>query len=317
MPRLFENAVQSIQLGVEDYQTNDPRRALSAVRNFHAGVVLLAKEVLVRAVPKAEESEIIAAGYKPVPNGLGGVKYKAATERTIDLDTIGRRFKDFGLSIDRAALRNLSRVRNDIEHRYAREPDDAVRQVIADAFPVAAELFRLAGEEPGKCLGAAWDTMLEVRTVYAEELKACCATFERVEWRSGILHEAHLVCPECHSRLVAQDDPANQEQEDVQARCRSCEAEIAAEALVESGLTARMEWESYVAMTDGGDSPLQVCPDCGLSTYVLCEEEIGCAWCGCTLGECGRCMVSLMPDNVDWDNRGLCGYCGHLMSKDD
>ncbi len=53
MSGLFENAVLSIQLGVEDYQANDPKRALSAVRNFHAGILLLAKEVLVRAAPGA------------------------------------------------------------------------------------------------------------------------------------------------------------------------------------------------------------------------------------------------------------------------
>jgi hypothetical protein len=34
MNTLFDNAVQSIQLGVEDYQANDPRRAMSAVRSF-------------------------------------------------------------------------------------------------------------------------------------------------------------------------------------------------------------------------------------------------------------------------------------------
>jgi choline dehydrogenase len=32
MNTLFNNAVQSIQLGVEDYQANDPRRALSSPR---------------------------------------------------------------------------------------------------------------------------------------------------------------------------------------------------------------------------------------------------------------------------------------------
>ncbi len=53
MNTLFDNAIQSIQLGVEDYQANDPRRALSAVRNFYAGILLLAKEVLVRTAPGA------------------------------------------------------------------------------------------------------------------------------------------------------------------------------------------------------------------------------------------------------------------------
>lgn len=317
MPNLFENAVQSIRLGVEDYQASDPQRGLSAVRNFHAGLLLLAKEVLVRAVPDADKNEIIAALYKPVPDGAGGVKYVAQSKRTIDLLTIGSRFKDFGLNIDQAALKDLARIRNDIEHRYSKEPHESVRQVIAKAFPVVAELFRLAGEEPREILGHTWETMLEVRTVYEQEREACRTTFQNIEWQTGIFEDVPFVCPECQSDLVAQDDPENKDHESANAHCRSCGAEISAEALVEGRAAAYLDWESYVAMTDGGDSPLQDCPECGLTTYVLTEEEVGCVWCGCTLGECGRCMVSLIPDNVCPDNLSLCSYCNHLMAKDD
>ena len=320
MPDLFENAVQPIRLGVEAYLANDPPRALSAVRNFYAGLLLLAKEVLVRAVPDAEESEIIAARYKPVPDGSGGAKYVAASQRTIDLMTIGDRFKDFGLSINHVALKDLSRIRNDIEHHYPKEPHDTVRQAIANAFPVAAELFRLAGEEPHEILGETWETMLEVRTVYEQELKACRATFDKIEWRSGIFEEAVFVCPECQSDLVAQDDLANTDYQSLESHCRSCGAKISIEALIENAVAAHMEWESYIAMTDGGDRPLQDCPECGLTTYIfseLGEEEVGCLWCGCTLDECARCGVGLMPDNVDQDNHSLFSYCGHLMTKDD
>jgi hypothetical protein len=51
MSALFKNAAGSVQLGIEDYQANDPKRALSAVRNFYTGTLLLAKEILVGAVP--------------------------------------------------------------------------------------------------------------------------------------------------------------------------------------------------------------------------------------------------------------------------
>ena len=34
MSNLFVNAIQSIQLGVEDYQNDDPKRAVSAIREF-------------------------------------------------------------------------------------------------------------------------------------------------------------------------------------------------------------------------------------------------------------------------------------------
>jgi hypothetical protein len=115
---LFDNAVQSIQIGIEDYGANDARRAVSAVRNFYAGVLLLAKEVLVRRVPNADPDDILGDRYKPVPDGQGGVTFEPVSQRTIDFAAIGERFKDFGLKINQAALKDLNRIRNDIEHRF-------------------------------------------------------------------------------------------------------------------------------------------------------------------------------------------------------
>jgi hypothetical protein len=73
MNTLFDNAIQSIRLGIEDYEHNDPKRALSAVRNFYAGTLLLAKEVLVRAAPKAAIKDVLGTKFVPVPDGNGGV----------------------------------------------------------------------------------------------------------------------------------------------------------------------------------------------------------------------------------------------------
>ena len=84
MSHLFDNAIQAVQLGVEDYQNDDPKRAVSAVRNFYAGVLLLAKEVLVRQVPKASPEDVISANYKPVPDGKSSIIYTPETFRTID-----------------------------------------------------------------------------------------------------------------------------------------------------------------------------------------------------------------------------------------
>jgi ssDNA-binding Zn-finger/Zn-ribbon topoisomerase 1 len=260
---------------------------------------------------------MVAARYKPVPDGSGGVKFVPVSERTIDFTTIGQRFKDFGLRIDLSALAELNRIRNDVEHRYTDKPREAVREAVAKAFPVAVDLFRQAGEEPHEVLGEAWEVMLEVRSVYERELEACRATFENVEWPSATLEDAPFNCPQCHSDLVAQSDSENTHHQSADAHCRSCGADIQAENAVERALDLHFEAESYIAMTDGGDPPLQDCPECSLTTYILTEEEVRCAWCGCKLGECGRCMVGLTPENVSLDNSGLCAYCEHLMSKDD
>ena len=44
MDSLLTNAVQSIQIGIEDFSSTDPRRILSTVRNLYAGILLLLKE---------------------------------------------------------------------------------------------------------------------------------------------------------------------------------------------------------------------------------------------------------------------------------
>ena len=304
MSDMFQNAANSLRLGVEDYLMNDPPRTLSAIRNFYSGLLLLAKEVLVRAAPRAREHQIIAEHYKPVPDGSGGVKYVAKSQRTIDLATIGDRFKDFSISIDHSALKELGRIRNEIEHHHPKGSNDTVRQAIAKSIPVAGELFRLADEDPRVLLGTTWDTMLEVREVYEAQLNACRATYEKIEWRHSLLEDAGFACPACRSDLVAQDDPSNTDFQSATSHCRSCGESINAEALIENAMDSIMYAECYIAMTDGGDSPLQACPECGLETYVLSEEEVGCVWCevgcvwcDCVLDECAVCHVALTPDN--------------------
>lgn len=316
MNSLFDNAVQSLRLGIEDYESSDPRRAISAARNFNAGTLLLAKEALVRKAPNADPDDILGVNYKPVPDGKGGVQHVPASARTIDFDAIGRRFKDFGLSIDHATLRDLYQIRNDIEHRYTTHPREAVREAIARAFPVVVDLLHQMDEGPRDALGDAWQVMLDVRAVYERELAECGKTFDKVDWPNG-LADAALICPECQSALVAQDDPGNTSHQSADASCRSCGAQISAENLIEHALEHHFEAENYMAVKDGADPVLGICPDCGLSTYVIDGDDTGCVWCDFQLGECARCFTGLTPDNVSPDNSNLCGYCGNLMTKDD
>jgi hypothetical protein len=317
MNTLFDNAIQSIQLGIEDYQANDPRRAVSAVRNFYAGVLLLAKEVLSPQAPNADPSELLGARYKPVPDGRGGVRYEATSNQTIDFATLGDRFKDFGLKIDRASLNDLNRIRNAIEHYCTDESRETVREAIAKAFPVVVDLFNLAREPPHGALGDAWPTMLDVRAVYEKELEWCRASFEKIDWPSKALANAPFNCPDCNSDLVAQVDPGNTDIQSAECECRSCRVKIDAENAVERALGLYLELERYIAAKDGGEELLDTCPECGVEAYVCLGDYIGCAWCRCALGACDRCYTGLTPSNVSFDDSSMCSYCDHLMHKDD
>lgn len=48
---IIQNAIDSIQIGVEDFQSDDDRRSVSAVRNIAAGILLLYKEKLCQLSP--------------------------------------------------------------------------------------------------------------------------------------------------------------------------------------------------------------------------------------------------------------------------
>ena len=314
---LFENAVKSIQLGIEDYQSDDPKRTISAVRNYYAGILLLSKEVLIRKVPNANPQDVIGVRYKPIPDGNGGVSFRIESENTIDFVAIGKRFNDFGLRIDQSSLKVLNRIRNHLEHYFSDEPHEAVREAVAKTFPVVVELFRMAKEMPHEALGSAWETILNEKDIYEQELGMCQKSFEAIEWPVSILSDVEFSCPECHSSLVEQIDSENDNYEIMVCICKLCGNRFTSEKAIERALEVHFEWESYMAVTDGGVQPVHHCPECGIEAYLLTENQIGCAWCQTTLGECHRCSIELTPENVSSDRLNICSYCEHIMFKDD
>lgn len=314
---LFDNAVVSIQLGVEDHQSNDPRRAISSVRNFYAGVLLLAKETLVRAVQDADVDDLIAARYKPVPDGNGGIDYVPDGGTTIDFVTIGRRFKDFGLAVDQKALDELNRIRNDVEHRFTQKPREAVREAIANAFPVVVQLFEHIDEAPAEHLGDAWRLMLEAKDLYDRELKSCRDSFAKINWCSGTLAKAGLSCPECESKLIRQREAENSEQRSMDLVCRVCGAEPGAEVAVVTSLGDALAYEAHIrAKETGEDGPLFYCTECGNDSYV--DFEQACGNCGHEYGQpdCDRCGNSIPINEIIYAGHdGLCGYCSYQFDK--
>jgi hypothetical protein len=160
------NAVHSIQLGIEDFKSNDPRRLLSAARNYYAGLLLLAKACLLDAAPKADPMEVIGAKFKPVLDGNGDVDFEPAGNNTVDFEEVRKRFKDFGLSWPAVPIERLQRLRNDLEHFHPREPLQAVKEAIAQSFLMVDELFKLLHCDPATELGDAWQVMLAERDFF-------------------------------------------------------------------------------------------------------------------------------------------------------
>jgi hypothetical protein len=318
MPSLFENAVASIRMGVEDYRQQDSDRDVSAVRNFYAGVLLLAKEALIRKAPDADPKDVIGTSYKPVPDGDGGIAYEAVGGKTIDFNTIAGRFKDFGMVIDHNALKDLNRIRNDMEHHYTEKTEAAVRTAIAKGFPVATSLFRQMEEDPAVLLGDIWAVMLETRELYEHELKEAKATLAAVQWYSPTIAVATLKCFACESELLEQLDPDNSAQDLVDFRCRSCLATPDVADTIEATIENAFAFDAYTRAKEGGEEgPVYQCPACERDTYV--ETEDSCANCNESLdyeAECARCSNGIsIQEYLDGNDSGLCGYCSYVSDK--
>lgn len=317
MNDLRQNAIQSIQLGVEDFQSNDPRRPLSAARNFFSGVLLLAKQAIIEAAPNADPQILIAAKLKIAPDENGGIKLVTSGAQTIDFNTVGERLKDFGIKVDQGALQTLNRIRNEIEHRYTSHTGIAIREAIAKAFPVVADLCRFLGLTPSAALGGTWSVMIGVKEVHDVEFAKCKETFSAIRWKTELLANASWECPECGSALLMQDDPEIRYHGSMNVTCQSCDNQISAEALVEHFLEDNFAVEAFQAVRHDGPVPVHTCPWCSVDAYVTWGSQNGCVWCDHKMDRCELCDCSLTPENVAWDHSSRCCYCDHILSKDD
>lgn len=194
-----------------------------------------------------------------------------------------------------------------------------MREIIAKAFPVTAQLFRLAGEDPRVQLGEAWATMLEARALYELELERCRTTFEAVVWRSATAADAHLRCDDCGSDLVAQTEAGNTDQAQMALVCNACGAMPSVKAAILEAVGRALDAEAYIRMKDSAESgPVFECPACGEEAYI--DFEGGCALCGEAF-EWENCMVchSRIPieDALAGFDEGICSYCSHIAAKDD
>lgn len=315
-PHLFHNAIASIQLGIEDYKSDDARRAISAVRNFYAGVLLLGKQCLLEQAPTADPMEVLATSYQPTLNGANGVTIVAKGYRTIDLGELRERFKEFGIDWPKVDIKPLQRLRNEFEHFHSSAQDTTIRQVIASCFPLVDGFFEILGKNPAEQLGKAWETMLEEEKFFAAQKVACQATLKSFSWSVG-LNNSDLSCPHCGSALLYQADATNADPSSIDARCRACDGNIEAEQFVEIVVDAIHGGDDFIAAKDGGEPVINDCPDCGLPTYVQNDDEDVCYFCGeSAASECSICTNPMSVHDVSVNSSGMCSYCDYRLSKD-
>ncbi len=321
MSSLLENAIVSIQLGLEDHASEDSRRVISAVRNLYAGVLLLCKEVLRRLSPPDSNDILIRARKKVVKNPDGTILFVGDGKKTIDRAEIEQTFAQLQLNVDLSNLKRLAGIRNNIEHMHPDVGPALIQEAIADAMPIIrAIIVDELKEKPGSLLGAdSWNALLNETKVFKEEQDSCQASLDAIDWESSALADAatELRCPHCTSSLIRNDNDAATTLSELHLVCSKCGEHAEPKDVYEDALRRSLEWKTYVAMTDGGEPPLENCPECGRDTYVLDEQR--CVNCDFSLEgyKCAVCSEDLTIDDYRYGDGNLCSYHQHVLAKDD
>lgn len=314
MATILENAVNSIALGIEDIQVDDPKRASSAIRNFYAGVVLLGKACLLSRAETADPAIVLAARHKLVPDGLGGVRIEARGHATIDAVDLEQRFADFGINWvtgdAKSAFALLRRMRNSIEHFSHSHSQEDIKKAVGACYPIVSEFFDLLGKNPADHLGASWTYMAEQEQLYLKLMKECLTSLSKLPWSSYLNAEEPAACTACGLSLLKQSNPENSDPQMIDALCYGCGAAYGTEDFVEQLVIQNFYVHAYLAMTQGGEPAWVECPKCERDTFVLAMGEPTCFLCGYEpKGECRVCGQLLTPGVESHIGGELCQGC--------
>lgn len=309
---LLQNASQSIKLGFEDFESDDDERLLSAVRNLHAGLLLLYKEKLRRLSPAGSEEILLKQQIEPELDSSGNLIFVGKGRKTVDTQKIKERFKSLGIAADWKTLDEVTKIRNEIEHYYTTTEKDTIPGVISKSFNLFRDFTRGGLEEdPRSLLGEeTWLAMTEISEVFEQERAECITAIKSFEWTASVLRDAALKtsCMDCGSTLI---EPKNDTcHPDVE--CRSCGKVHYFEEFAEHAMAEGID--HHYNFLDGGDAIVVTCPHCDQDTY---HYESGlCVSCGESASQqCSICSNNIPPEEIN--DGSVCGYCDHKFSKDD
>ena len=281
MDSLLSNAVLSIEIGVEDFRSPDPRRLVSAVRNVQAGILLLCKEKLRRLSPPSSDEVLIKARIVPGLDAAGELYFKGLGEKTVDEQQIVERFGQLEIRLDWGPLRKLTAHRNVLEHYRFSGSREELHEVVAQSAIMIRRLFDVLGIDPAEELEPdCWEFLLENEAVFQEELGRCRSSTGTIRWRSPTMARAaatDLACALCRSELVELEDPADADQGSARLKCRACLWTFPAKVRIWPTLVQHFGPDLYEAATQGGMPPVLKCDACG-EVAVVVDEGV-CAVC--------------------------------------
>lgn len=313
---ILQNAIDSIQIGIEDYEDGDTRRNVSAVRNISAGTLLLYKEKLCRLSPNHDKELLIKQNIRPIKSKVGDIIFEGKGNKTVDVQSIKERFSSLDVAVDWKRFDEINSLRNDLEHYYTLKSPDAIREIIAKSFILIRDfLVNELNENPQDLIGhECWSSLLNVAEVYSAEDLACKKSIEKVDWKYQAVEESlkHLRCPSCHSSIVHVPNESDI-YPNISLHCKSCNHDFNIIEVIEQCIDDCFSGSAYFAAKDGGNSPYDTCLECNKSTFV--HSEGCCVACQYEMyyQNCEMCEEPLKLED-QW-NEGKCSYCQYNWDK--
>jgi hypothetical protein len=277
---LLTNAIESIQVGVEDYQLGTRPRLLSAVRNIHSGILLLFKEALREVSPPDSNNALMMAVIAPSRSGtINKISFVGVGTKTANARQIEERFNSLGIKAEWERFHHINRTRNEVEHLFPKLDQKALRGLISDALIVVRGfIYGELNRNPADLLGQkTWQAMLEVAEVYEVERRECDELIAKANWKSPVIKAGvqNMACLKCGGGPL---EPFEDSEKEICLECKSCgtifqppEYEMWAEEI------AILVEEDH-ATQEGRDMLYRHCPSCSNGVYLLKERR--CTACG-------------------------------------
>ncbi|MBG5925756.1 hypothetical protein [Providencia rettgeri] len=313
--KILQNAIDSIAIGLEDFESNDDRRIISSTRNIFAGILLLFKYKLCELSPPDSDEVLIKQRILPTLNPNGLLQWSGEGNKTVDVFSIEQRFKSLGINTDWKILKQINNYRNEIEHYYSTLDRKSVQQLISNSFIIIRDF--IADElsvDPKELLGHQyWKILVDVHEVHQKEKISCNNSLEKLIYFTDNALEVlkEYCCSECGSDLI-ETLSDTEDAEDTIFQCRTCETKFIYHDIISDAIKNFYATDMYLSVTQGDNIPYTECPDCYNSTYIVSDDI--CIYCGSSAShECDTCGDYLSPEELI--NGGRCSYCCYKLQK--
>lgn len=312
---IFDNAIDSINVGLDDYSSSDSGRLISCTRNLFAGILLLFKHRLYLLSPENTNEALLKKRVIPQFDTSGELIWVGEGKNTVDMHQIKERFDSLGINTHWERIKKIQDFRNNIEHYHSSLSRDAIRSLISNSFIVIRDFFTYELDlDPKEYLGSiAWGILVSESSVYEKEKEECSQIIRSIDWLSESLESALLTfeCSSCKSGLISIQIP-EKERWDNRFYCRSCDQSWDFEEIVEVAIEKYFRNENYWSAREGDEPSTIFCPECNHETYIFRERY--CVLCETSaIHDCQRCGMTIPSSELD--GSGYCGWCSHKMSK--